>query len=153
MSVQHDGKLSVGIVGFGRIGAEHAAWLAAAELIRPIAVYDPTPARRQLAESRGLRATDSIEALLSDPSLDVVLISTPTAMHHAHTLLALRAGKHVMVEKPMALNLSESRELVGVARRQNKVLSVFHCRRWDIDYLTVKSAIDSGVFGKIINVE
>src|SRR6266487_4664217 len=145
--------LSAGIIGFGRIGAEHAGWLNAARNIRPVAVFDPTPARRELAQSRGLRACETIETLLDDSSIDVVLVSTPTAMHHAHTLLALRAGKHVMVEKPMALDLKQARELVDVATEQKRILSVFHCRRWDIDYLTVRSAIEAGVFGKLINLE
>jgi predicted dehydrogenase len=58
-----------------------------------------------------------------------------------------------MVEKPMALDLPQSRELVDLAEQNKKILSVFHCRRWDIDYLTVKSAIDAGVFGKVFNIE
>src|SRR4051812_37400967 len=133
MNAGENARLQAGIVGFGRIGAEHAAWIAAAKSIELAAVYDPTPARRDLARSRGLRATDSIESLLADPAIDVILISTPTAMHHAHALLALGAGKHVMVEKPMALNLPEARELVDLATQHKKILSVFHCRRWDID--------------------
>jgi predicted dehydrogenase len=151
--MDQQGRLSAGIVGFGRIGAEHAGWLNAAQSIRAAAVFDPTPARRAVAEQRGLRACDTIEALIDDPAIDCVLISTPTAMHHADASLALRAAKHVMVEKPMALDLPQARELVDLANQNKRVLSVFHCRRWDIDYLTVKSAIESGMFGKVINVE
>ena len=58
-----------------------------------------------------------------------------------------------MIEKPMTLDFATSQKLVEQARRAGKVLSVFHNRRWDIDYLTVKSAIASGVFGKLINIE
>jgi predicted dehydrogenase len=83
----------------------------------------------------------------------VVLVSTPTAMHHEHASAALRAGKHVMVEKPMALDLKQARDLVELAEREKRVLSIFHNRRWDVDYLTVKSAVQSGTFGKVINVE
>src|SRR5215208_2289955 len=100
--------LSVGIVGFGRIGAEHAGWLAEAGNIRPAAVFDPTPARRALAEHRGLRTYDTLDALLADASLGVVLISAPTAMHHQEASAALRAGKHVMVEKPMAIDSAQA---------------------------------------------
>jgi scyllo-inositol 2-dehydrogenase (NADP+) len=151
--MDQEGHLSAGIVGFGRIGAKHAERLSAAQFIRPAAAFDPTPARRELAQSRGLRASDTMEALLDDPSIDVILISTPTAMHHAPAAQALRGGKHVMVEKPMALDLAQSRELVELAEQNNRVLSVFHCRRWDIDYLTLKSAIDAGVFGKVFSIE
>jgi len=58
-----------------------------------------------------------------------------------------------MIEKPIAMNLDEARELLEMAETQKRVLSVFHNRRWDADFLAVKSAITSGVFGKIINVE
>lgn len=145
--------LGVGIIGFGRIGAEHAGWLASASGIRAVAVSDPTAARREVAQQRGLRAHETVNALLTDPAVDVVLVSTPTAMHHEQATAALRAGKLVMVEKPMALDLPQSQALVDLARQNGRVLSVFHNRRWDVDYLTVKQAIDAGTFGQVINVE
>ncbi len=145
--------LNVGIIGFGRIGNEHAAWLAAAGGVRAAATADATPARRSLAESRGLRAYEQIEELLADPSIDAVLVATPTSFHFDHVTRALAAGKHVLVEKPMALNLKEAAILADDAARRGLVLSVFHNRRWDVDYLTVRSAIQSGVVGRVINVE
>jgi predicted dehydrogenase len=146
--------LGIGIIGFGRIGAEHAGWISAAgEGLRLVAADDVTPARRQLAAARGLRTYAELDAMLADPSIGAVLVSTPTAMHFEHASRALAAGKHVMVEKPMALDLAQSRELVEAAQRRGLLLSVFHNRRWDLDYLTVKSAIESGAFGRVINVE
>ncbi|MEA2734840.1 MAG: scyllo-inositol 2-dehydrogenase [Humisphaera sp.] len=145
--------LSVGIIGFGRIGAEHAGWLQSAQGIRAVATSDPTPARRAIAEQGGLRAHESVASLIEDKNVDAVLVSTPTAMHHEHASAALRAGKHVMVEKPIALDLAQSKSLVELAERQQRVLSVFHNRRWDIDYLTVKQAIDAGTLGKVFNIE
>ena len=145
--------LGIGIVGFGRIGAEHAAWLAASECCRVVAADDITPARQQLAVARGMRVYGDLDVLLADPGVEAVLVATPTAMHFEHAGRALAAGKHVMVEKPMALDLAQSRALVEDARSRGLVLSVFHNRRWDVDYLTVKAAIDSGAFGKLINVE
>jgi predicted dehydrogenase len=146
-------SVNVGIIGFGRIGAEHAGWLSAVEGIRPAAVADATPARRAMAEGRGLKAYDSIDELLGDPSLDAILVATPTAMHFEHTMKALAAGKHVMVEKPMTLDLPTAQSLCAEAQRRGRVLSVFHNRRWDIDYLTVRQAVRTGVFGKLINIE
>src|SRR5687768_742858 len=149
--------LNVGIVGFGRIGAEHANWIAHAHAegapIRSYATADATPARAALAHSAGLKLYPTLDELLDDPRVDVVLVSTPTAMHADHATRALRAGKHVMVEKPMALNLAESQDLVHHARQRNLVLSVFHNRRWDIDYLTVRHHVQAGTFGRLINVE
>jgi scyllo-inositol 2-dehydrogenase (NADP+) len=145
--------IGIGIIGFGRIGAEHAAWLASARGARAVAVADATPARQLLARKHGLRVYPDAPGLLADPDVAAVLVATPTAMHFEHVSAALSAGKHVMVEKPMALDLTQSRQLAEESARRGLVLSVFHNRRWDVDYLTVRQAVASGVFGKLINVE
>jgi predicted dehydrogenase len=145
--------LGVGIIGFGRIGAEHAGWLSACSGVRAVAVADGTPARQEIASRRGLRVHTTVDALLADRGVGAVLVATPTAMHFGHATAALAAGKHVLVEKPMALDLAESRAMIQDAARRDLVLSVFHNRRWDLDYLTVRQAVQSGVLGKLINVE
>src|SRR5688572_29419679 len=145
--------LGIGIIGFGRIGAEHAGWLNACAHARPVAAADATAARQGLASSRGIRVYERIDAMLADPRVDAVLVATPTAMHFEHVTAALASGKHVLVEKPMALDLEQSRRLVEDAERCGLLLSVFHNRRWDLDYLTLKQAVDAGTFGKVINVE
>jgi scyllo-inositol 2-dehydrogenase (NADP+) len=145
--------LRVGIIGYGRIGHEHAGWLAAANGVRAVATADATPERRAIAQHAGLFTFETTESLLADPSIDAVLVSTPTAFHFEHATAALSAGKHVMIEKPMAMNLPEAKKLVEQAEAARLVLSVFHNRRWDADYLTVQSAVAAGTFGKLINVE
>ncbi len=145
--------IALGIIGFGRIGALHAEWLEEAQGIRVVAVADATEARRKLAGERGLRAVENVDALIRDASIDALLVSSPTAMHFEHASATLAARKHVMVEKPMALDLKQARELNVIAQQNGRVLSVFHNRRWDLDYLTVKRAIDEGRFGKLINIE
>jgi predicted dehydrogenase len=146
-------RLGIGIIGFGRIGAAHSGWLAKSTHAQAVAVADATPARQKLARDRGLTVYDTIAAMLADPRVQAVLVSTPTAMHFEHTTACLAAAKHVLVEKPMALDLLQSRALVEDAERRGLLLSVFHNRRWDLDYLTLKQAVDAGTFGKIINVE
>lgn len=146
-------SLRIGIIGFGRIGAEHAGWLRSCDSAKAIAIADQTPARQELARTAGLHVYSSIQSLVADPAIDAILVSTPTAMHFEHASLALQAGKHVMVEKPMAMSLDQSQALVELAQSRRLVLSVFHNRRWDADYLTVKSAIEANTFGRVINVE
>jgi predicted dehydrogenase len=146
-------QLGVGIIGFGRIGAEHANWLTLAKNARAVATADATPRRRALAESRGLQAYERVEEMIADPEIDAVCVATPTAMHFDHSEAALNAGKHLLIEKPMTLDFEQASELAAHAKKVNKVISVFHCRRWDPDYLTLKSAIAVGTFGKVINVE
>jgi scyllo-inositol 2-dehydrogenase (NADP+) len=145
-------KLRVGICGYGRIGNEHAAWLSATRNIAATAVTDPTVARRRMAEDRGLSGYESLDELL-ESHVDAVLISTPTAMHHEQAMAALSAGKHVMIEKPMAMDLPLSQHLVREADHRGLVLSVFHNRRWDVDYLSVRDAIASGRLGRVFNIE
>lgn len=146
-------SVGVGIIGFGRIGAEHAGWLSAASNARAVAVTDATPARQAVAHDRGLGVYDTVPAMLADPAVEAVLVSTPTAMHFEHASAALNAGKHVLVEKPMALDLPQSQALVKLAAERGRVLSVFHNRRWDPDYLTVRHLLAAGTLGKPINVE
>jgi scyllo-inositol 2-dehydrogenase (NADP+) len=145
--------INVGIIGFGRIGAEHSAWLGHTKTIRAAAVADATAARRDLAQQHGLRTFERFEALLEDRTIDAVLVATPTAMHFEHVSLALSAGKHVMVEKPMAMDFPQAQELANRAKNVRRVLSVFHNRRWDPDYLAVRAAVASAALGKLINVE
>lgn len=140
----------VGIIGYGRIGAEHAGWIARSGSAVS-AVYDPTPARRELARSRGLPVTDSLQQAIDDS--DAVVIATPTSFHHEHTLLALRAGRHVMTEKPAALTLRHAREMYAVAEDTRRLLCVFQCRRWDADFLAVRRLVASGRLGRVFNVE
>ena len=145
--------IGVGIIGFGRIGAEHATWLSQAANARAVAVADATPARQAIARERGLKVYATPAELLADPAVNTVLVATPTAMHVEHATAALTAGKHLLVEKPMSLDLPQAKHLVALAKQKGVVLSVFHNRRWDIDFLTVKKTVDSGVLGKLINVE
>jgi scyllo-inositol 2-dehydrogenase (NADP+) len=145
--------VNVGIIGFGRIGAEHSDWLAKADGIRAVAVADETPARRAIAVSRGLKAYATIEELLADSTVNAVLVATPTAMHFDHATAALAAGKHVMIEKPVTLDLETAEKLASDAKGRQLVVSVFHNRRWDKDYLTIRQAVQSGRFGKVFNVE
>jgi predicted dehydrogenase len=145
--------LSIGIIGYGRIGHEHTAWLRRSASARPVAVADATPARRAIAAAADLKVHERLEDLLRDHTIDAVLIAAPTSMHFDHAMAALSANKHVMIEKPMALDLPQAKRIVEEAARRNRMVSVFHNRRWDIDYLTVRSAVTAGLLGKIINVE
>jgi predicted dehydrogenase len=146
-------RLGIGIVGYGRIGCEHARWIGQTQTMRVSAVFDPTAQRRALAEQAGLRIAASLEVMLGDSSVQAILVCTANNLHYPQALAALRAGRHVMIEKPMTLDLAQAVDLANEAKRTQRVLSVFHNRRWDRDYLTIRHAIDQGVFGRVFNVE
>jgi scyllo-inositol 2-dehydrogenase (NADP+) len=81
--------------------------------------------------------------------VDAVVIATPHNTHHAFAKTALQAGKHVVVDKPFTLTVAEADDLIAEAQRQNRLLTVFHNRRWDWDFLTVHKAIESGLLGEV----
>lgn len=91
--------------------------------------------------------------LLDDPNIDLIVIPTPNDTHFPLAKAALEAGKHVVVDKPFTVTLSQARELDAVARSRGRLLSVFHNCRWDSDFLTVKSLINEGLLGEVCYFE
>lgn len=89
----------------------------------------------------------------ADPQLDVVVIASPNDTHAPLARAALEAGKHVVVDKPFALDLAQARELAAVAERERRVLSVFQNRRWDSDFLGVRQLMEAGRLGKVTHFE
>ncbi len=141
--------INVGIVGFGLSGEIfHAPLIQSVKgmEILKIVSSDPHKVRRKFPK---MEVVSSIEDLLSDERIDLVVITTPNSTHYSFAKQSLLAGKHVVVEKPFVIKTEEAKDLVETASSQNKLLSVFHNRRWDSDYLTVKQCIESGAMGEI----
>jgi predicted dehydrogenase len=88
--------------------------------------------------------------LFNDPNIDLIVIPTPNDTHFPLAKAALEAGKHVVVDKPFTVTLSQARELDALAKSLGRLLSVFHNRRWDSDFLTVKSLLSEGALGEIL---
>lgn len=99
------------------------------------------------------RVVHSFNDILSDPAIELVIVNTPNDSHHRYALEALAAGKHVVVEKPFTVTVNEANELIQLARKVGKLLTVFQNRRWDADFLTVRNIIERGVLGKIVEFE
>lgn len=95
----------------------------------------------------------SIDELLNDPEIELVVVNTPDHTHGEIAHKALMADKHVIVEKPFCLSTTECSDLLDLAIRKNKLLSVFQNRRWDGDFLTVKNIIDKGLLGRLVEYE
>ena len=93
------------------------------------------------------------KALLDDPSIELIVINTPNASHFEYASEALEAGKHVVVEKPFTVTVAEADELISLAQKAKKILTVFQNRRWDGDFLTVKKIIDGNLLGQIVSIE
>ena len=143
----------VGIIGFGTEGVWHAHQIEISDFFELAGVSDIAESRKLLAQEKGIRFYNSNKALLADPQIDVVIIATPNNSHNELSIEALEAGKHVICEKPAAGNCAEFEEMIEVARKHDRVLSVYQNRRWDGDYLTVRRIFESGRIGEISRIE
>lgn len=95
----------------------------------------------------------SVEEMLLDKDLELVVINTPDSTHYDYTKAALNAGKHVVVEKPFTATVKQAAELVALANEKGLMLSVYQNRRWDGDFLTVKKIIDNQLVGRLVEFE
>jgi len=138
------------VVGYGMAGRYYHSYLIS--LARGIGLYaiaTRDPERRQQAAEHypKARVYENIDQLLADDKVDLVVLATPHNVHAELAIKAMEAGKHVVTDKAMCLNALEAEMMITASERNNVLLSVFHNRRWDWDYLTVKKVIDDGLLG------
>lgn len=146
-------EIGVGLIGFGLAGRYlHAPVIPSAGGFRIASVTTSRTdeVRAVLPEAQ---VAESAEALLADPAVELVVIVTPNPTHAALAQAALAAGKHVVVDKPMALGLAEADALIAAAAGAGRVLSVYHNRRWDGDFLTVRRLAEQRTLGDIMLAE
>jgi len=139
----------VGLIGYGLGGATfHAPLIAAEPRLRLEAVV--TSRAEQVARDHpGARVVASAEELLADPAVELVVIAAPNAVHHSLAAAALGAGRHVVVDKPFALSSADADDLIALAEAGDRRLSVFHNRRWDGDFLTVRRCVEARALGEV----
>lgn len=101
----------------------------------------------------GARSYNSLEEVLQDSGVDLVIVNTPTITHFDFAKRALEAGKHVVVEKAFTTNAKEAVELVGMARSYKRVLSVYQNRRWDSDFMAIQNVLRDGTIGEVTEAQ
>lgn len=143
----------MGIIGFGGMGSFHYKKLLKEQEIVATGVWDIKEERREYARSFGLHIYESLEDLLADDSIEIVLIATPNDVHHSIAIQALQAGKHVICEKPVTLNAKLLTEMLDAADKAGKLLTVHQNRRWDRGYRIVHQVMDEGVLGDVYRIE
>jgi scyllo-inositol 2-dehydrogenase (NADP+) len=94
-----------------------------------------------------------LEELLRVPRVELVVIVTPNRLHATQAVAALRAGRHVVIDKPMTLTSTQAQEMIAVATGSGRKLAVFQNRRWDSDFLTLRRVLDAGVLGELASFE
>ena len=148
-------KIGIGIVGLGRAGWDiHVQDTRRRRDYRIVAVADPLPERRAQAERElRCRSYESLSQLLKDTEIDLVTIATPSVAHGPDAKKALRAGKHVVVEKPMAVTVREADSMIAAAKKARRKLFVHQNYRFDRNYTYLKGVVDSGIIGKLFTIQ
>ena len=140
----------IGIAGFGAAARAFVPAIQAHPGFELVAVAEPMlPVREEAAAALGVAVYPSVPAMLCGARLDAVYIATPTEMHSVHVLGALAACKHVLVEKPMAVNLSVAKEMVDAADMAGTVFLVGHSHSYDLPIQKMRALIVGGTLGRV----
>lgn len=144
------GPLRLGVIGMGRGFTLMLPTFAADPRARLVAAFDPREdARARFVADFGGRAHPSAEALCDDPEVEIVYVASPHGHHRAHVERAVAAGKHVLVEKPMALTIDDAAAMIDAARRARRTLMVGHSHSFDLPYLRTRAIVRSGAYGRV----
>lgn len=148
------GRPGIGIIGLGMAVQPHAqALLELTDSAAFVAGFSPSAERRAAFErTYGLPTVDSEAALLNDPRIDVVLVLTPPRTHAEVALRAARAGKHVLVEKPLDIDLPRARSLVDAFAEEGRTLGVVFQHRFRCSPMALKQLLDDGLLGDLLSV-
>lgn len=150
--------LGVAVVGYGPFGGMgYLHGLAATETDGLVLVAAADNSADRLDAARldfpDLRGYDSATALSADDDVDIAIIATPPSFHASLALELLRAGKHVVMEKPMALTKADADQVIATAQQHDRTVTVHQSRRWDTDWLAVRRLMNRGDLGDVFNIE
>ncbi len=146
-------KKNAAIIGYGGMGSWHGDFLRRSDVADLVGIYDIKPERCALAESRGIHAYPSLEALLGDPAIDMVTIAVPNDLHKPLALAALAAGKHVICEKPVTLSSADLQDMIDAANQAGLCFTVHQNRRWDGEFLVMRDIYNSVDLGDVFHIE
>lgn len=153
MMTLHEGPIRVGLIGYGYAGRTfHAPLIGATAGLQLVAVAS-SDAGKVRVDLPDVEVVGDPLALAGAGGVDLVVIASPNDTHVRLARAALDAGKGVVVDKPLTVDLADARDLADQAERLGLLLSVFHNRRWDSDFLGVKQAIDDGMLGRVTHFE
>jgi phthalate 4,5-cis-dihydrodiol dehydrogenase len=142
--------IRLGVAGLGRAFSLMLPTFLADTRVELVAACDPRPAARsQFEKDFSANVYETIEQLASDAAVDAIYVASPHQFHAEHTRVAARHGKHVLVEKPMALSLAECDQMIASCADAGVNLIVGHCHSFDSPYLKARSLVSSGEFGKV----
>ncbi|MGN1192686.1 MAG: Gfo/Idh/MocA family protein, partial [Dorea sp.] len=144
--------IKIAIIGHGFMGHEHEKMLTHMDGIKLIGFADADPAQLEDVQE-GLKRYSSNEELMNDPDVDVVLIAANNKYHHDLVIQAARAGKDIICEKPVAMNVAELDDMMKVVDECGVKFTVHHQRRFDPDFRTAKEIYDSKTLGDVYTIQ
>lgn len=148
--------ISTAIIGFGMAGRVfHSPIISSLDGFKLNKIYTTNTESIKAIEMLypNTMVVSDPKEILSDESIELVIIAAPNTQHFSLAKQVLLAGKHVVIDKPFTVTSSESDELISLAQEQGKTMSIFQNRRWDSDFKTLKKVIDSGLLGNLLECE
>lgn len=146
------GKLRIGMIGCGEIAVQTAKGIAAARSAEHVKVMDvDARVAQEMGATYHVPSTTRVEELLADPNVDAVYIAVPHYLHAPLAIQALKAGKHVLVEKPIATTLADADAMIATARDVGKTLSVAYHAQVDAGCQAIRTLISDGAIGKVVS--
>lgn len=144
----------LGIIGFGGMGRSHFDHLTKNfDRLEVKGIFDISPKACEAAIARGTHVYSSLEDILGDDELDIILVSATNEVHKPLSVAAMRAGKNVISEKPVTMNSAELAEIMDVAKETGKVFTIDQNRRTNRDFVLMRRNVESGIIGKPIVIE
>jgi predicted dehydrogenase len=144
-------RLKFALIGCGKIGVRHAEHIQQFATLVAVCDINQEKAGMLASQYNAKEYTDLESLLLQETDVEVISICTPNGLHAEHSIKALRAGKHVLCEKPMAISVSDCGEMIKEAERANRRLFAIKQNRFNPPVIAVKNAIDKGILGKIFS--
>lgn len=145
--------INTALCSFGMSGLVfHSPFLSINPHFNFYAVWERT---KNLAQEKfpEVKTYRTLEAMLADDLVELVIVNTPNYTHYEYAKKSLEAGKHVIVEKPFTIDVTQAIDLIELAKKQNRVLSVYQNRRYDSDYKTIKKVVSENLLGELVEVE
>lgn len=146
-------KHNLALIGYGGMGNQHLKLLSTVERMNIAGIYDIDNKKNEDALQKGYHVYSSLEDVLKDKDVDIILIATPNHVHKEIAIKSMQAGKNVICEKPVTLNSEELVEILEVEKQTGKIFVVHQNRRWDEDFRIMKQLYDNKELGEIFDIE
>lgn len=142
------------VIGYGGMGSYHARELIKeTDGVKVVGIHDINPERLELAKENHFEVYETLESVLTDQSVEAVLIATPNDSHKELAIAAMKAGKHVVCEKPVMMNTKELEEVMAISKQEEKIFMVHQNRRWDNDFLIIRDLYQQPKIGELFQIE